>query len=66
MVRDRETLEPASDETVQVLDGLRQEGVLVGRTGEHGNVLKIRPPMPFQPEHADRLVAALDHVLGGM
>jgi 4-aminobutyrate aminotransferase-like enzyme/Ser/Thr protein kinase RdoA (MazF antagonist) len=34
--------------------------VLVGAEGPSANILKLRPPMPFFPEHADRLVEALD------
>ena len=63
LVRDRATLEPAREETAQVLDGMRDKGVLIGDGGEYGNVLKIRPPLVFQREHADILVAALDEVL---
>ena len=42
---------------------MRQRGVLIGTTGRHSNVLKIRPPLVFQREHADQLVAALSEVL---
>jgi 4-aminobutyrate aminotransferase-like enzyme len=34
--------------------------VLIGRTGRHGNTLKIRPPLVFERDHADQLVEALD------
>jgi len=34
--------------------------VLIGYEGPEASVLKLRPPMPFRPEHADRLVDALD------
>jgi 4-aminobutyrate aminotransferase-like enzyme len=52
---------PASDEeAARVVDGLRRRGVLVGATGQHGNVLKIRPPLVFDRGHADLLVEALD------
>jgi 4-aminobutyrate aminotransferase-like enzyme len=48
----------------RIVDGLRQRGVLVGRTGPHSNVLKIRPPLVFRDEHAmlmaDTLAAVLE------
>ena len=66
LVQDRATLEPAREETAQVLDGMRDKGVLIGDGGEYGNVLKIRPPLVFQPEQADILVAALDEVLAAI
>jgi 4-aminobutyrate aminotransferase-like enzyme len=37
-----------------------QHRVLIGSEGPSGNILKLRPPMPFRPEHADLLVDALD------
>ncbi len=43
----------------EVVDRLRRAGILVGRTGPRGDVLKIRPPLVFGDEHADLLVAAL-------
>jgi 4-aminobutyrate aminotransferase-like enzyme len=48
-----------------VVNGMRARGVLIGRTGRDGNVLKIRPPLVFGEEHAELLVAALAAVLGG-
>jgi 4-aminobutyrate aminotransferase-like enzyme len=48
----------------RVADELRERGILVGRTGTCGDVLKIRPPLVFTGEHADLLVSALDRVLG--
>jgi 4-aminobutyrate aminotransferase-like enzyme len=47
-----------------VAEALREEGVLVGRTGKQDDVLKIRPPLVFGDEHAQLLVSALDRVLG--
>src|SRR5204863_257599 len=43
----------------RVVNDLREEGILIGRTGRHDNVLKIRPPLVFADEHADVLVAAV-------
>jgi 4-aminobutyrate aminotransferase-like enzyme len=66
LVRDRATLEPAPEETKHVINHLRDNGVLVGREGPHGNVLKIRPPLAFRKEHADILVEGLDRALGAL
>ena len=60
LVRDRATREPASEVAHAVVNGLRQNGVLVGRTGLHSNVLKVRPPLVFSRVNVDQLVAALD------
>ena len=42
---------------------MRERGILISATGPAGNVLKIRPPLVFQHEHADLLLHALDEVL---
>lgn len=47
----------------RVADDLREQGILVGLTGKHEDVLKIRPPLVFADEHAELLVAALDRIL---
>jgi 4-aminobutyrate aminotransferase-like enzyme/Ser/Thr protein kinase RdoA (MazF antagonist) len=47
----------------RVADELREHGVLVGLTGKHEDVLKIRPPLVFGDEHAELLVSALDRAL---
>ena len=44
-------------------DALREEGILVGLTGKHEEVLKIRPPLVFADEHTELLVTALAKVL---
>jgi 4-aminobutyrate aminotransferase-like enzyme len=59
LVRDRKRREPATAEAADVVDHLREEGILIGTDGPFHNVLKIRPPMPFNTEDADVLVAAL-------
>jgi 4-aminobutyrate aminotransferase-like enzyme/Ser/Thr protein kinase RdoA (MazF antagonist) len=43
----------------EVVDALREDGILIGRTGKDDDVLKIRPPLVFDEEHADLLADAL-------
>ena len=42
-----------------LVNGLRRRGVLIGSEGPLANVLKLRPPLPFRPEHADIVIRAL-------
>jgi 4-aminobutyrate aminotransferase-like enzyme len=63
LVRDRESLEPATDEASEVVNRLRERGTLIGADGPFANVLKIRPPMPFTLEDAEVLARELDAVL---
>jgi 4-aminobutyrate aminotransferase-like enzyme/Ser/Thr protein kinase RdoA (MazF antagonist) len=53
----------SGEPTARVVDALRDDGVLVGITGKHDDVLKIRPPLVFEDEHAELLVHALDRTL---
>jgi len=63
LVRDRASKEPATEETARLVNAMRQQGVLISRIGRHDNVLKMRPPMPFNREHADLLLATLGECL---
>jgi 4-aminobutyrate aminotransferase-like enzyme/Ser/Thr protein kinase RdoA (MazF antagonist) len=63
LVKDRETKEPATEETGRMLDLLKDNGVLAGSEGPYGNVIKVRPPLVFRKEHADILIKALDRAL---
>ncbi|MBS0419336.1 MAG: aminotransferase class III-fold pyridoxal phosphate-dependent enzyme [Proteobacteria bacterium] len=49
--------------TKYVVNGLRERGVLTGSEGPLGNVLKLRPPMPFRMEHVEIVVEALNATL---
>lgn len=63
LVSDRASKSPAADVSRLVPDAMKAAGVLMGMTGRHGNVLKVRPPLVFEEEHADQLVTTLDDVL---
>ena len=65
-VQDRETRSPDADFTKRLVNGMKEHGVLISRVGRHENILKMRPPMTFQREHADLLLATLDDVLEQM
>ena len=63
LVRSRDTLEPAAQEATDIVNRMREAGVLIGTDGPFHNVLKIRPPMPFNAEDADTLVECLHDAL---
>jgi 4-aminobutyrate aminotransferase-like enzyme len=65
-VTDRAAKTPASDAVRAVVDGMRERGVLISRTGRDDNVLKIRPPMPFSAENADLLLETLGDCLADL
>ncbi|MGH8289557.1 MAG: aspartate aminotransferase family protein [Steroidobacteraceae bacterium] len=53
----------AQAQTRRIVNAMRQRGVLLGATGRNGNVLKIRPPLTFGPQHADLLLQELEQTL---
>jgi alanine-glyoxylate transaminase/(R)-3-amino-2-methylpropionate-pyruvate transaminase len=63
LVRDRQTKEPAKEETLAVLEHMRELGVLIGKGGLYGNVLRIKPPMCITGADVDFAVDALDVAL---
>ncbi|MFZ0323701.1 MAG: aminotransferase class III-fold pyridoxal phosphate-dependent enzyme, partial [Actinomycetes bacterium] len=63
LVRDRDTLEPATDETAAICDRMLSLGVIVQPTADHLNVLKVKPPMCLTRSSADFFVDVLDEVL---
>ena len=50
-------------EAKRVVNGMCRRGVLVGSTGRHGDVLKIRSPLTFETQHADLLLEVLEQTL---
>jgi 4-aminobutyrate aminotransferase-like enzyme/Ser/Thr protein kinase RdoA (MazF antagonist) len=54
---------PAPEMADQIMNQMRENRVLIGTTGQHASVLKIRPPIVFQMEHAEQLLAVLKKVL---
>jgi alanine-glyoxylate transaminase/(R)-3-amino-2-methylpropionate-pyruvate transaminase len=63
LVRDRRSKEPATAETAEVLELCKDRGLLVGKGGLYGNVLRIKPPMCLTKADADFLADCLDEVL---
>jgi 4-aminobutyrate aminotransferase-like enzyme/Ser/Thr protein kinase RdoA (MazF antagonist) len=62
-VRDRETKEPAAREAAEMVEAMKDRGILLSTDGPMHNVIKIKPPMVFGRADADRVVAELTAVL---
>jgi alanine-glyoxylate transaminase/(R)-3-amino-2-methylpropionate-pyruvate transaminase len=60
LVKDRATKAPAKEETAQLFEMAKDLGLLIGKGGYHGNVLRIKPPMCFTKADADFLLEVLD------
>ena len=59
-VKDRKTKEPHPQAVLRVFEETRQRGVLIGKGGLYGNVIRIGPPLIATKSDMDELVTALD------
>jgi 4-aminobutyrate aminotransferase-like enzyme len=67
LVSDRDSRRPIDPADAKYLvTAIRREGVLMGLTGNHGNVLKLRPPLPFSRDNADHALEVVDGCLRAM
>ncbi|WP_083686082.1 aspartate aminotransferase family protein [Rhodoferax koreense] len=62
LVSDRALKTPNAAAATAVVNGLRQRRVLISATGNHANILKIRPPLVFGEQHVDRFLTELEYV----
>jgi 4-aminobutyrate aminotransferase-like enzyme len=60
MVKDQKTKEPAPKEVTALFEETRQRGLLIGKGGLYGNVLRIAPPLIATETHVDEALAILD------
>ncbi len=63
LVRDPKTKEPGTKELAALMERTRENGILVGKGGLHGNVLRISPPMNISKSDVDDFGKALDKSL---
>lgn len=63
LVSDRKTKEPATQETADISEACLRMGVLLGKGGIDGNVLRIKPPMCITADDVDFALDVLDRAL---
>ena len=59
LVEDRQTKEPAAKRAGAVMEAARRRGLLVGKGGLYGNVVRISPPMLVEAAEIDEALTAL-------
>jgi len=59
-VKDRKTKEPAPQALLKVFEETKKRGVLIGKGGLYGNVVRLGPPLIATKDNVDELVSALD------
>jgi alanine-glyoxylate transaminase/(R)-3-amino-2-methylpropionate-pyruvate transaminase len=60
MVKDRSTKEPDKETCLRVFERAKDLGVLIGKGGLYGNVIRITPPMCIGEDDVDFTLAVLD------
>ena len=63
LVKDRNTKEHAVEEAARLMDLCKDRGVLLGKGGLRGNVVRIAPPLTINAEQVDQLLSVVDQVL---
>ncbi len=66
LVKDHKTKEPASAECAQVFEAVKDMGLLMGKGGLFGNVLRVKPPMCIQRADVDFALEVLDRAFAGL
>ncbi len=65
LVEDAATRQPLDEERMRRLGSLiAREGVITGTSGRYGQILKLRPPLPFSTADAEQTLTAIDIALG--
>jgi 4-aminobutyrate aminotransferase len=60
LVKNRETKEPAPEAVLKVFEETKRQGVLIGKGGLYGNVIRTGMMLTSTRENVDELITALD------
>ena len=60
LVEDRESRKPATAQTLAVMEAARENGILLGKGGLYGNVLRVTPPLNITKANVDEFARQLD------
>jgi 4-aminobutyrate aminotransferase-like enzyme len=56
----KENKEPAPDFVAEIFERTREGGLLIGRGGLYGNVIRITPPLTVEKAEIDHALLILD------
>ncbi len=66
LVKDRETKEYAPQETARFMDLCKDKGLLVGKGGLFGNVIRLTPPLTIGRAEVDSILKTMDESFYGL
>lgn len=65
-VKDRKTKEVAPQETTQFMEECRTRGLLLGKGGLYGNVIRMSPPLNIAKSDVDEAIHIMDEALSAV
>ncbi len=66
LVKDRKTKEPAPQETNRLMDQARRAGLIIGKGGLYGNVIRLSPPLNIGKADVDEAIRMLDQAFAAI
>jgi len=63
LVRDQESKEPATEETLELLNECKINGLVVGKSGPFSNVVRVGPPLTITEEQIATALEILEKSL---
>jgi 4-aminobutyrate aminotransferase-like enzyme len=66
LVKDRETKEPAPEATNKFMEECRREGLLIGKGGMVGNVIRLSPPLNISKADVDVALRTMDKAMAAV
>jgi len=66
LVKNRNTKEPAVEETKRILATALNQGLLLLKAGLYGNVVRLHPPLTIEDEFVDRGLDLLEETIRGV
>ena len=62
IVDNKEDKNPDREKAIEIVETLKNKGVLISNAGQYRNVLKLRPPLVFDLDNANYLLEILNQV----
>jgi 4-aminobutyrate aminotransferase-like enzyme len=66
LVTDRASKQPATRELARIMDLTRERGLIVGKGGLFGNVIRLSPPLIITTDDVDFAIGVFDEVFGAV
>ncbi len=60
----KEKKEPAAQEILKLFENTKKRGLLIGKGGLYGNVVRLSPPMAIDRAGIDEAIKILDQAFG--